>query len=73
MSCWEDLPTDVIILIFSIRNAWLRRMRLIIHIQSRWRGYRTFILYHRFKMLRYLDPFRRFNPCLDTFLRRARL
>lgn len=73
MSSWDVLPPDVVLHILAMRSVWLRRLWHAVHIQSRWRCYRTHTLIGRFKMLRYLQPFRHFNPCLETFLQRARL
>ena len=48
-------------------------MRAAARIQWRWLCYRTYVLVARFKMLRYISAFREYNPCIRSFLARARL
>lgn len=73
---WADLPTDVTVLILAWRNRlrYLDRLEAVVrHVQRAWRGYRVRILLWRFRMLRYLQAFRFWNPDAATFLHRARL
>lgn len=66
---WDHLPSDVtrhILWLTSRENAACR-------VQRAWHGYRTRVLLGRFRMLRYLQAFRVFNPSVGCFLRRARL
>lgn len=68
---WARLPDDVgrRILRFHrrIRDASCAR------IQARWRCYRARVLLGRFRMLCYLQDFRRHRPAAADFLAAARL
>ena len=69
---WDDLPTDIRLLIFRFLNHTMRR-EAAVAIQASWRRYRAYVLVKRYIMLRYLREFRRWNPRLSVFLERARI
>ena len=71
MAYWDDLPDDIINIIFNYRKMLTCQEPIIIKIQSIWKSYRTRILIQRFKMLRYLKEFRVWNPNIQTFLLRS--
>ena len=68
---WYLLPYDIIELIISIRMTTLNKMS--IKIQSTWRCYKTRVLIGRFRLLKYLQDFRQFNPNIQEFVLRSRL
>lgn len=70
---WHRLPTDVILLILGLHGRRVRDDVTTRRLQSVWRGYRVRVLLGRFRMLRYLQEFRVWNPSASTFLRRAQL
>ena len=70
---WDRLPLDLAVFILQERQVAIRRERAASRVQRAWRGYRVRVLCGRFRMLRYLWPFREFNPNLPVFLRRAKL
>ena len=70
---WDQLPNDIISLIFWLRRNIMVRKKAALMLASRWKTYRTRILFGRFKMLRYLQEFRTYNPSIQQFLARARL
>ena len=70
---WDDLPEDVVREIWRWRRTATVRPRAAACVQATWRGYRTRVLVGRFRMLRYLEPFRQYNPSPAAFLARARL
>ena len=70
---WDDLPRELVDVIWHWRTVCMLPHVAARHIQSQWRCYRTRVLLGRFKMLRYLYEFRQWNPSATTFLARARL
>ena len=70
---WDDLPSDIVALILTMRNTMRRRDSAAIRMQRVWRAYRVRMLIGRYRMLRYLQVFHHYNPSLEVFLRRARL
>ena len=68
---WHLLPYDIIELIISIRMATINKMS--IKIQSIWRCYRTRVLIGRYRLLKYLRDFNRYNPNIQAFVLRSRL
>ena len=73
MTNWDFLPDDVVKIIFNYRKLLTCQKHAIIKIQSKWRYYKIRILIGRFKMLRYLQDFRYWNPSIYEFLSRSRL
>lgn len=73
MTSWDNLPTDVIKIILNYRKIFMYKKPAIIKIQSLWNSYKIRKLIHRFKMLRYLKDFRKWNPTIQDFLLRSRL
>ena len=70
---WDDLPEEIINIIFRYRKLLTCQNYFATKIRSKWLQYRTRILIKRFIMLRYLSEFRRLNPTLKIFLLRSRL
>jgi hypothetical protein len=70
---WSALPTELVLDILGRRAALIRRETRARAVQAAWRGYRVRVLLGRFHMLRYLAEFRRHNPDVRAFVRRARL
>ena len=70
---WDCLPEELTLAILARRAVAIRRERAAQRAQRAWRGYRVRVLCGRFRMLRYLRPFREFNPNLIDFIRRAKL
>ena len=73
MATWEDLPGDLLELIWAMRRRASLDAPASAKIQAAWRGYRMRVLLGRFRMLRYLHTFRQWNPSASEFVRRARL
>ena len=70
---WDDLPVDIVNYIMNFRKLNTLGFKASTKIQSSWKCYRTRVLIGRFKMLRYLKDFRRWNPSIQDFLLRSRL
>ena len=70
---WDKLPQELYEIIFYYRKMIMCENIACNIIISRWKGYKTRVLIGRFKMLRYLQEFRLFNPCLKEFLLRSKL
>ena len=70
---FDNLPYDIIKLIFYFRKHLTASNKASKYIQSHWIGYRIRILLARFKMLKYLKEFREFNPSIKQFLLRSKL
>lgn len=71
MTCWDELPNEIIKIILIYRKKTTCQEPASIKIQSTWKYYRTRVLIGRFKMLRYLRDFRIWNPSIQTFLARS--
>ncbi len=70
---WDNLPDDVIKIIFKHRRLLTCENKIVTLIQKNWRKYRTKVLVGRFFMLRYLKDFRDWNPDIITFLSKSKL
>lgn len=70
---WSTLPHDLLLKIVSLRGAMLRSETAAVCVQRHWQGYRVRALMSRFRLLRYLKIFRKYNPCARIFMTRARL
>ena len=70
---WDKLPNDIHSLIFYYRKLLTCGNYAASKIVATWRCYKTRILISRFKILRYLQEFRLFNPSLKEFLLRSKL
>lgn len=70
---WSALPTELALDILARRADAIRRERAAQRAQATWRGYRVRVLLGRYRMLRYLAEFRRYNPDVRAFVHRARL
>jgi hypothetical protein len=67
---FDNLPDDIIKLIFYYRKELTTYKKTTTYIQSHWIGYRNRALLGRFRMLKYLKEFREFNPSIKQFLLR---
>ena len=70
---FDNLPDDIIKLIFYCRKELTVSKKATSYIHSHWIGYRTRVLLGRFRMLKYLKEFREFNPSIKQFLLRSKL
>ena len=70
---WDQLPDDLIKLIFFFRKLFTCSIPASIKIQSIWKCYKTRVLLGRFRMLRYLKDFKLWNPSIHEFIARSRL
>lgn len=70
---WDDLPNDIIDYIMFFRKLKTSGFNASTKIQSIWKCYKTRVLIGRYKMLRYLKDFKRWNPSIQEFLLRSRL
>jgi len=70
---WDNLPDDVIKIIFYYRKIFTCKYPAATKIQSAWRCYRTRVLIGRFNMLHYFTEFRLWNPDIFEFLKRSKL
>ena len=70
---WDNLPDDILKMIFSYRREITCGDKAAKYIQRGWNKYRTKILIGRYKMLWYLKEFREWNPTLNEFLIRSKL
>lgn len=73
MPAWSALPPELVLDILARRAHAIGSERRARAVQSAWRGYRVRVLLGRYHMLRYLADFRRYNPDVRCFVRRARL
>ena len=70
---WDNLPNELINKILSYRRNLILTKISSIKIQSIWRMYRTKVLIGRFKMLKYLKEFKKWNPSINIFIKRSKL
>lgn len=70
---WDDLPLEIIKIILYYRKKITCSHKAIIKIQSMWRCYKIKALIKRFKIVRYLKEFKKYNPNIHIFLLRSRL
>ena len=70
---WDNLPNELINKILSYRRYLILTKISSIKIQSIWRMYRTKVLIGRFKMLKYLKEFKKWNPSINIFIERSKL
>ena len=70
---WDDIPNDIIKIILYNRKIITCGPGRVNKIIATWKCYKTRVLIGRFKMLRYLQDFRCFNPSIKTFLLRSKL
>jgi hypothetical protein len=68
---WDDLPNEIISYIFYYRKICSCQKKAAVKIQSVWKCYRIRVLIGRFKMLRYLKEFRKWNPTIQEFILRS--
>ena len=71
MSNWDLLPNEIIRIILFHRKNLTCKEPASIKIQSLWKCYKTRVLIGRFKMLRYLKDFRKWNPTIQEFITRS--
>lgn len=70
---WDNLPNELINKILSNRRYLILTKISSIKIQSIWRMYRTKVLISRFKMLKYLKEFKKWNHSINIFIERSKL
>jgi hypothetical protein len=70
---WNNLPDEIIKNIMYNRKILTCGNHVAIYIQCRWRKYKTKILFYRFRLLRYLKDFKRWNPNINVFILRSKL
>ena len=70
---WDLLPDDIINIILYYRKRITCGDNVATKIQSVWKSYKIRVLINRYKTLRYLPIFKKFNPNIYIFISRSRL
>ena len=71
MTCWEDLPYDIINVIMIYRKNACYKYKAIKKIQALWKSYKIRTLINRYKSLQNLIYLRKWNPNIEIYLSRS--